>query len=279
MKNTPYFSYREATSMTELEPLLRLRYQVFKEEKTTKALFPDNELGIEIDYFDLKSRHFGIYLVKNGQPIPVGYQRIIHETETPIARTLRSWAARHPLLLRKLSPVNSPLYLMTVNRSRALWEFYMEQKATGVNFVEVSGAFVLKEFRSTRLDEFLLDACSAVNFLDEEPGAGLTSCSKNQAYRLQRFGWRKIAQSDYVFGKTDCCLLQLNPSNFHHQERAEMENMAEAFQATGSVCLHPVQPHYYYPPAYFSFTGLTAKKFLPAMLRAAHPHRPMTIAS
>lgn len=279
MKNTPYFCYREATNMTELEPLLRLRYQVFKEEESTKALFPDNELGMEIDYFDLKSRHFGIYLVMNGQSIPVGYQRIIHETETSIASNLRLWASRYPSLLRKITPVNTPLYLMTVNNSKAMWDYYLDKKANGATFEEASRTSFLSAYRSYELTKFIFYANMAIGFFDDGCNTGITSCTSKLSVIHSRLGLRKIEHCDYTFENMAFCVMEITKADFQFQQCSYLENMAEAFQATGSICLHQEQPHYYYPPAWFAFAGLSSRTFLPAMLRAAHVHRPMAMAS
>ena len=58
MKTNTYI-FREAASQAELKVLFQLRYKVFKTQYPT--LLPDNESGVDMDCFDTKALHFGIF--------------------------------------------------------------------------------------------------------------------------------------------------------------------------------------------------------------------------
>ncbi len=56
----PYYEFREVTDASGLQELFRLRYRSFRGSKL-EGLVPENEHGLDIDCYDSKARHFGLY--------------------------------------------------------------------------------------------------------------------------------------------------------------------------------------------------------------------------
>ena len=252
MKNTAYYSFREVTRMTELEPLLRLRYKVFKEESTTDDLFPENDLELDLDFYDLRSRHFGVYHIENDRETPVGYQRLILEEETRIAPSLRRWAADKPVLMERLAPQTkkAPLYLMTLNSSDAMWKYFFEKKDWGASFAEASRICVLNEHRSFGVTKFIFYSDMAVVFWILKSDIGITSCTTKQAILHRRLGLKVIPGCNYDKNGVECSVLDVRQSDFSPHQYEELEKMAEAYHVQDCICHHPEEPDNYWLPGY-----------------------------
>jgi len=72
-----YFVFRQAQSVDELRALLKLRYKVYRESRLQQFV-PENECGIDLDGYDLRSRHFGLF--KNNSH-PIGYMRVVEDND------------------------------------------------------------------------------------------------------------------------------------------------------------------------------------------------------
>lgn len=252
MKNTNYYSFREVTGMKELEPLLRLRYKVFKKEATTDDLFPENELELDLDFYDLRSRHFGVYHVENGWGMPVGYQRLILEDETAIAPALRRWAYGKPALMKRLSlsEKKAPLYLMTLNSSGAMWRYYFEKKEWGASFAEASRVCILENHRSFGLTKAIFYSNMALVLWVFNIDIGITSCTAKLSVIHRRLGLKVIEGCNYDKHGVECSVLDVWKSDFNPHQYAELERMAEAYSVQDCICYHPEEPENYWMAGY-----------------------------
>ncbi|MBK9488548.1 MAG: GNAT family N-acetyltransferase [Haliscomenobacter sp.] len=55
-----HFTFREITDRNELKKAFRLRYEVYEQSRMQFLLTP-NEAKMDLDVFDLHSRHFGFF--------------------------------------------------------------------------------------------------------------------------------------------------------------------------------------------------------------------------
>jgi hypothetical protein len=76
--------FQEAKTTEALEELLQLRYRVYRIHHP--LLIPDNSFGLDIDCYDVRARHFGVYGQNElGLTKPIGYLRVIVDERPPLA--------------------------------------------------------------------------------------------------------------------------------------------------------------------------------------------------
>jgi len=74
MENT--YCFREARNVEELYALLKLRYEEYRNSRLA-GFCPENEYGLDIDEFDLRSRHFGLFQQSADGEKAIGYMRVV----------------------------------------------------------------------------------------------------------------------------------------------------------------------------------------------------------
>ena len=88
---------REAYSKGELESLFRLRYNVYR-ETYGDFLVPENPYQMDIDAYDSRAIHIGVFEYGAESHQAVGYMRLITEHETSAARKIKEIVATRPEL-------------------------------------------------------------------------------------------------------------------------------------------------------------------------------------
>ena len=99
IKNTGEDTYifRPPYTKDELRSLLMLRYRIFRETKGD-WVFCQNSYELDIDAYDLRAYHFGLFKCSGDRQICVGHMRLVvsDSRETPIAPMVRDIAEDIP---------------------------------------------------------------------------------------------------------------------------------------------------------------------------------------
>ncbi len=95
-----YYEFREVTDANELEQIFRLRYRVYR-ACDLRHFVPENEYGLDLDAYDLRSHHYGLFHCENGQSRVIGCVRVVTDRETDAAPAIRLIAKFH----RRFEPV------------------------------------------------------------------------------------------------------------------------------------------------------------------------------
>jgi N-acyl-L-homoserine lactone synthetase len=91
----PQIMFRPARSEAELEELLRLRYDVYSAHHIMSRFLTPNELGIDMDAYDVNAHHLGLFRENS----PIGCARLIALACGPQAEWIQSIGRRHGGLL------------------------------------------------------------------------------------------------------------------------------------------------------------------------------------
>ena len=79
MKNQKTYKFREIVDEDELEKFMRLRYETYF-NSSMRNFLQINDEKIDIDIYDLHSRHFGLFCEEK----PIGFIRVvIHQWSGP----------------------------------------------------------------------------------------------------------------------------------------------------------------------------------------------------
>ncbi len=247
-----YYIYKEVTQINELESLLRLRYRLFKASEVGKFC-PSNDYQIDVDQYDLRAKHFGLYKVIGEDELPVGYQRMIYDHEMPVAQNIKSIAARFPLLSEKISsPPEHPFYTMTFSKyTQPLYDFYNTAKEIGKEVIEAGRFCIDPDECSLGLFRFGVMCPMANVLINEKIGYAITSSFTRLANIFKQFGFEDIPQTDIeTIYDLEACNLVIELENVSENCQEKLIKMANAYRDHQCIAYYPEYPGIYTP--YFS---------------------------
>ena len=79
-RHQSYFVFREAANTNELLDPFRLRYRVYRNSRLARFV-PENKYGIDLNCYDVRSRHFGLLAVCANTEQSIGYCRVVEDQE------------------------------------------------------------------------------------------------------------------------------------------------------------------------------------------------------
>lgn len=252
LEKEPYFVFREAKTTNDFNRLLRMRYRVFRNSNLAK-LIQENDYGIDIDCYDLRARHFGLFRVENNTEGTAGYLRVVEDRLVPIEYPIISLIERMPELCDKLK--QEPKYLFpTMNylpNPSIIRNLYENISHVGKQMMEPCRFALDEPFRSLRLAKHMVESILAVygSFLGIEHA--IYSCDASNASFYKTYGFnrlKEIPESDFVgIGANSCCLFA-SYSKIPLPIRNRIEIMAKYFAETGEIYFIPSQSNRYYNP-------------------------------
>ena len=150
------FTYREAANQNELEQLLRMRYACFTQsEWANYALIQRNPHEIDLDFFDLRATHVGVFINENGKEIPIGYARFIGQNATKHSLWVNNILAKFPQLRLKKNNATYPFVEKFGQKHQSnIQDFF--QKNEPYQTVELSRLCVAALYQSATLCQFLI---------------------------------------------------------------------------------------------------------------------------
>lgn len=150
------FTYREAANQNELEQLLRLRYACFTQgEWANYSLIQRNPYKMDIDAFDLKAIHIGVFAKQNGKEIPVGYARFVGESATKHSFWVKNILTKCPQLYLKKIYSGFPFIEKLGQREKCMFDDFLLKNKT-YQTIEVSRVCVTAGFPSASLCQLLV---------------------------------------------------------------------------------------------------------------------------
>jgi Acetyltransferase (GNAT) domain len=150
------FTYREAANQAELEQLFRLRYACFTQGVWEKhSLISRNPYRMDIDVFDLKSTHNGVFIQQDGKEIAVAYTRFVGKTKNKQSDWVKNILAKCPKLKVEKSNADFPFQEKLSAKGKKIAEHFLQQNKT-FKTVEVSRACVAPDFPNAALCDFLM---------------------------------------------------------------------------------------------------------------------------
>ncbi len=184
------FVCREPFNQTELKSLFQLRYHVYR-ASSNEFLFPENPYEMDIDAYDMRAYHFGIFECDGNRQIAVGSMRLITEEATRFAPMIRAIAAPYGDLLDKIEPRH--LIPLPIFKFFDASDTHKMMSAFKKDFTEISetGRFCLHEsLQRSGLALFSVKSMisASLDYLSET-GVVLIIVSEMHAQMYGRFGF------------------------------------------------------------------------------------------
>lgn len=187
------FTFREAATQEELISLFQLRYKIFKTQYPD--FLPDNESGVDMDAFDTRALHFGIFQKDDfGSDNPVGYFRIVTNEETYFSNSVKEVA--FDIATNLLPKINSqPLVQLPIAQyfpcaTAHITALYEKTISKNEKLWEGGRLCLLPEVENFRLAKFIIE-CAITLALKNKANA-LLSCRSLHAAIYQFYGFEEL---------------------------------------------------------------------------------------
>lgn len=240
--NSSYFVFREVQTHNELLELLRLRYAVYRDCRL-EGFCPENKHGLDIDAYDARSRHFGLYSVNgnNAQEL-IGGIRVVEQSQTSAKRHLQLLASYYPIIRDALAkPIREQFPLLTYDSEekeavrRAITGF----TRNGERIVEPGRLLLRPQHRSLVMAKRIVESAIIVYFLSAQSvDRAVLSCASTQRCFYRRYGFDLVDGTSGFYcpllgGNASC--LQATPGNVPLSRRSRLKLVADKFDRSGRI--------------------------------------------
>jgi hypothetical protein len=247
-----YFVYREPESIEELKSLLLLRYSVYMESRFQRYKEKYKSMGIELDCYDVRARHFGLFKHENGTSRPVGYIRMVLDEEGPWSEEIRAIAEEVSGLAEIVNETPSvPFPLMTYfPDAEIVNQHYLMAKRSGRRTVEAGRLSLGKTVRSISIARNMVSATVSFVLVNSIHDV-LVTCVPSHSAFYYPFGFETCAGTEDHFceeTRTSLRCLHGHRENVSHRLKPSVLRMAEAYYNTSRICFSPSNPEQFYAP-------------------------------
>jgi predicted GNAT family N-acyltransferase len=246
--NTTY-TFREITEADELEQAFRLRYEVYSSCRC--SVFLNTNLNkIDIDSYDLHSKHFGLFINENEL---AGYFRVVFDKNEYynsdvlyIGRKFNFFPGTEYTLegIKHIERADFP-FLSYTGIPESTISFYKVLKNKGEGIAECSRLIIKEEHRGVKVSILLLE-CAIVLYILICIGSkhAVLSCVKEHSILYKRYGFQPIGEEQgySLFGseRLSMCLtlslsLSLSSSPLPKYYQPKLESMAAEYSITGKI--------------------------------------------
>lgn len=240
-------NFREITNESDLEKSFMIRFEIYSESRM-QGFLKHNPHNLDLDVFDLHSRHFGLYTENNEL---AGHIRIVlprneyfnyhafnigkktgifSGNEQPFNNDNDSSAAEFPILSYPCLP-------------ESVVEHFNSLKQKDERLAEAGRIVIAEKYRGIRTSVFLVE-CALVLYIlicAGQKHAVITCCKEHHMF-YERYGFRPLGNGMYYqsLGTTSIVLglpfaSSLAFSNIPKHLHQKLEEMVAEFSITGEI--------------------------------------------
>jgi predicted GNAT family N-acyltransferase len=183
------YAFREIKDEAALLAAFRMRYNVYSQQPHLRQLMAENAAEVDIDGYDVYSRHYGLYKVNAESEEMIGYLRVIEQRIFPMVETTLTRLKKQFQFVTPKRPQqfrNQEKFLNLEN----LLQISLRQIASSV--CEPGRFIILAQYRSLHLAQFVIQSimvalCSIHHF-----PTGIIDCQKDHKsmYLRNGFEWK-----------------------------------------------------------------------------------------
>ncbi len=234
------FVFREITTPDELLAAFRLRYEVYRDSRL-KGFCAENDEGIDVDPWDARARHFGLFPLIGSSRGLLGYIRVVESCETPAAASMQTLAHEYQEIAQSVATdICLPFPQLTYSgEARVVTAMIEKELKRGSSIVEPARLVLATNLRSIKAAMFIVECAVARYFLSSRTAdIAILTCASSQKKAYQRYGF------DNIPGTTDCfwekpgvkgSALMATPGSVPEKLRPRLRAMAREFDTTGRI--------------------------------------------
>lgn len=246
-KPSTTYTFREITEADELEKAFRLRYEVYI-QSCNKVLVNENPNRVDINIFDLHSKHFGLFI---GNHELVGYIRVVLDKKDCYNYEVFKIGAKYDLFnesehsLKNLGMTKAAdfPFLSFHGVPENIISHYNILKSQQEGFAEAGRIALSKYDRGVRTSTFLIECVVALYIiLCMGQRHAIICCSEEHGLFYQRYGFSAFGSGEtydvHGTAKVSMCLslpLSLSSSPIPKYLHPKLEGMAAEYSITGKI--------------------------------------------
>jgi len=234
-----YYVVRKPHNVDELEALLKLRYQVFRQSDLAKYV-PENALGIDVDKWDDQAHHLGLWSEDIYGVKAVGYLRVIGKAKTEEAHLLNLLVEKHPILKPKLIDPNkcSIRFLEVFKEVEAVKTWFQELVSKGESVVEASRLSISPDLQHKLSARGLIETALAVFFNHQQATFSAMEVMDRHVSYYQHYGFKSIASRFQADLQRTSYLIASHYSALPDRLQERFKAIRTEWENTGSIYLN-----------------------------------------
>ena len=243
---TKYYEFKKVSNKKGLTELFELRYETMMESRLN-ALLKGLECSIELDVYDTRAEHYGLFEIEGLKCRAVGYMRVIQSTLSDVSDLILEIAKDNSeALYRKLKQsANHQLPILEYFKASSSLIKQAMEKLPGDTWCEASRFILKKEVRSIGLAQFFIECGFACYPFDH----CLISCSAGHSRIYRAYEAKTLAQNQYSDKiPYTTTLMRITPRECSLALKAKFERMERTFLLTGKVCFNKSEPNNFLSP-------------------------------
>lgn len=183
------YAFREIKDETSLLAAFRMRYNIYVQQPHLRQLMAENAAEVDIDGYDVYSRHYGLYKINSKSEEMIGYLRVIEQCKFPMVEaTLRNLESQNAFVAPKRP------YLFRNQEKFPNMENLLKIPLTQIapSICEPGRLIILKEHRSVGLAQFIIQSIMVVICAIPYMKLGVIDCQKDHKtmYLRNGFDWK-----------------------------------------------------------------------------------------
>lgn len=223
------YYFRELQNQQEMLEFLHLRYTRYARAHGADFLAA-NEHELDLDHYDLRSRHYGLFVEESDQQKLIGGLRIIQNK--PVLATIR--------MLRNMGLLDQSI-VSTESKVLPILSHFEDHGSEAFNdllenatFASEGSRLVLKEeYQSLRLAKFIISNAIILHLNRKEEWVAFVTCRPLHARLYQSYGFDHVCDTTANMKHVPVKALYLRRETLAEHQREELEIMAAAYQAEG----------------------------------------------
>ncbi len=233
------YTFKEVNTKTELKKLFKMRYADYSQSQLKKFIH-ENPKEIDIDYFDLQSKHFGIYC----DGAPIGFIRVVNNKNDYFNENSFEIGQEFGFFNQKACDSSQPEFpFVSYDRvPESVTHFYENTAQHNLPIIEAGRFHITKNHRGIRIAKFAIESSIVLYlFIHNRAKFAVINCDERKAGFYRKYGFKIVNNSDriYMLGnriKKGCLLnLKLSPSKVPETLLPKFEEMATEYQETNQI--------------------------------------------
>jgi predicted GNAT family N-acyltransferase len=183
------YAFREIKDEAALLAAFRMRYNVYSQQPHLRQLMAENAAEVDIDGYDVYSRHYGLYKINPKSEEMIGYLRVIEQCKFPMVETTLTRLKKQFQFITPKRP----------QRFRNQEKFFNMENVLQIPLTKIAlsicepGRFIIsKEYRSAGLAQFIIESIMVIICAIPYMKFGVIDCQKDHKtmYLRNGFEWK-----------------------------------------------------------------------------------------
>jgi len=223
------YYFREIQGREEMFNWLKLRYTIYNSTRCAGFL-SDNELEIDVDAYDLQSKHYGLFVEEADEQKLIGGLRIIQNAPVLSSiRTLKELGLLEYCQQQKAGEVLPILSYFPEDKD----DYFDPLMPQGRIATEGSRLVLNKEYQSLRLAKFIISNAIILHLEMEDDWVAFVSCNPLHARLYQSFGFENVCDHKTWAKDAPVSALYLRDHKLSIDKRPELEQMLHDYRRDG----------------------------------------------